>query len=963
MYQRRKGLPLFLSSLLIALLAILPGCGGGGSSPEKKNTEISAARTGVAVDPYIVGAVFEEIPAGGGPAIQESTPSNERGEFVFALPLTEGSTLRMKEGAQGMHNGLAYDSILKRVVEGDGLQVVSPLTTLLANGIGAEELLSVLADAGLPNLQISDLRVDPMARMENAAILTSEALLPLQANIAVNQLFTLAGNSDLVFEDLMSRRDELAEMVELAQSAVSRESFETILDSDHLSLVGGAGAISRDHAIQALVSIIDSVVAQKIADPALDAVAEAAALLADAADLALIIFVKENRGDVSVEEGIAAGVLPDVQEEDTVYLELAKWKWKSPPVADAGPDQSVTTGNLVNLDGSRSTDPDHRDDTLTFQWSFSSRPQGSTATLNGGTTVNPTFTADVEGTYRINLVVFDNWGGASAPSTVTVTATGSVLSAPGVIQFDSSKYSVKKSEKRVKIFIDRVHGSTGEVTVEWRTLADTAAFDQDYASFNWTPVTFAPGENRKEVGVDIIDNKNSSGDKTFNVLLRNPTGGAALGTPDSAVVTIVDDGTASEPKTSEPTTSEPAPAPIISGPVRVFPGAEGFGTNSRAGRGGQIIKVTNLNDSGPGSLRAAIDASGARIIVFEVGGTISLSSDLNIRNPFVTIAGQTAPSPGIMLRNAGIRVNTNDVLIQHLRIRVGDGPTGPSPSNRDALQILGPNSYNVVVDHISASWAIDENVSTWYNGLRDVTISNSIVSEALHRSLHSKGAHSMGVLVGDYAKNISLIGNLLAHNNERNPLLKGGTSTVVVNNVFYNPGPWEFFNIVDDYGAGASSASVVGNVWLKGPSTTATVAIKVSSRMPSGTRVHHRDNIVSPGLSLSSIPSGYVVSTPPVWVSPLTVRSANTVENHVLSFAGARPADRDAVDKRIATEVKNRTGRIIDSQSQVGGWPNLPQTYRAFNIPNNPHGDDSGNGYTNIEEVLYRMALEVEGRL
>jgi len=136
----------------------------------------------------------------------------------------------------------------------------------------------------------------------------------------------------------------------------------------------------------------------------------------------------------------------------------------------------------------------------------------------------------------------------------------------------------------------------------------------------------------------------------------------------------------------------------------VFPGAEGFGTNTVAGRGGTVYRVTNLNDSGSGSLRDCVNKSGPRVCIFEISGTIAINNDLSINNPYITIAGQTAPSPGITIRNFPIRPKTHDVLIQHIRVRTGD-TGGGDRKNRDAFGVEGNNPYNIVMDHVSASWA------------------------------------------------------------------------------------------------------------------------------------------------------------------------------------------------------------------------------------------------------------------
>jgi len=397
-------------------------------------------------------------------------------------------------------------------------------------------------------------------------------------------------------------------------------------------------------------------------------------------------------------------------------------------------------------------------------------------------------------------------------------------------------------------------------------------------------------------------------------------------------------------------------------PVPVFPGAEGFGTETAAGRGGRILKVTTLRDHGTGSLRAAIESRGPRIVVFEISGNITLTKNLIIKNPSLTIAGQTAPSPGITLKGAGIRIKTHDVLIQHLRIRVGDEDGGPEPTERDGCTIHGPDGYNIVLDHLSVSWAIDKNTSTWYGGPRDITISNSIISEALNDSTNPQGAHSMGSLVGDHAKRIAFVGNLWAHNKNRNPAMKGDTSSVVLNNVMYNSGYWYMY-FADDFKQGGSLASIVGNVFIPGPDTPVTAkALAILPSVKKGSKIFLRDNLYPGVFSTNEAKFDPMVSSPPVWDPSLIVRSSVAVMDRVLADAGARPADRDAVDRRIIGDVRKRTGRIIDSQRQVGGWPDLARNARAFDVPSDPNGDDDGDGYTNIEEVLQEMAAQVEGR-
>lgn len=400
-------------------------------------------------------------------------------------------------------------------------------------------------------------------------------------------------------------------------------------------------------------------------------------------------------------------------------------------------------------------------------------------------------------------------------------------------------------------------------------------------------------------------------------------------------------------------------------PVPVFPGAEGYGTKTPAGRGGKIIKVTNLNDSGAGSLRSAIESTMPRIIVFEVSGTITLSSNLVIRDPYVTIAGQTAPSPGITLRRGTLTIVANDVLVQHLRIRVGDDPGGPDPSNRDGIQVLSP-SRNVVIDHISASWAIDENGSTW--DVSDVTINSSIFSEGLNNSLHYKGPHSKGFLIGDKSKRVTFSRNLLACNVERHPLIKAGSSVLQLNNLVYNPAVTDYVAIgIDDEGHGPAYLSAVGNAFISGRDTPtrsgkSCYAFVAGGKTAAGTQFYLEDNYHPDGPAWRGPARMKVNYHPPdTWLPSVTIINSGAVESWVSANAGARPADRDAVDKRVVHMVKTRTGSIINSPGQVGGWPQLQKNYRAFPLPANPNRDDDDDGYTNIEEILHQMAAEVQG--
>ena len=239
-----------------------------------------------------------------------------------------------------------------------------------------------------------------------------------------------------------------------------------------------------------------------------------------------------------------------------------------------------------------------------------------------------------------------------------------------------------------------------------------------------------------------------------------------------------------------------ATLPAAEAAPKAFPGAKGFGATAVGGRGGAVYAVTNLNDSGTGSLRACVQASGARTCVFRVGGTIVLSSVLEVRNPRLTIAGQTAPGGGVQLRLSPnhtkplLRIQTSDVVIRHLRLRRGETALTAAASGTccgDTVAALG-GTDRLVLDHVSVGFATDENIDLYQ--ARNVTIQNSIVAYGLRYSTDSDTVanpsqhHSMGVIIGDGATNLSLLDNLLAFNLNRNPRIQSGLNEVCGNVVY-----------------------------------------------------------------------------------------------------------------------------------------------------------------------------------
>lgn len=439
--------------------------------------------------------------------------------------------------------------------------------------------------------------------------------------------------------------------------------------------------------------------------------------------------------------------------------------------------------------------------------------------------------------------------------------------------------------------------------------------------------------------------------------------------------------------------------------IPTFPGAEGFGANTIGGRGGKVYEVINTNDSGPGSLRSCVEASGPRVCVFKTGGLIVVNTPLVVRNPYITIAGQTAPGGGITIRTSAggdvFATKTSQVVMRYLSIR-----PGPGGSNHGAeIASSGTALSNILLDHMTYSWGVDSDIETWYRVV-DFTLQWSIISEALDCSTHPKGCHSKGLMLGGYAgsdsknskgsENISVLHNLMAHDGERTPLFQICGTGQVVNNVTYNP-YWTFAHQQDNCYVPAGGAPYVsrinwiGNYHKKGPDSTSATDLKVipadSGAYSGGAQLYVRGNIgpsrASPAQPDSDwVDSGsrkFIVSMPATAPAVMTT-DALTAYSDVLNDAGNSKAldcngnwypRRDAIDMRIVNDVRNGTGHIIDDPSQVGGWikpaagspcsdsdhDGMPDAWEA-RYALNPNGaadgpaDSDGDGYTNLEEYL-----------
>lgn len=423
-------------------------------------------------------------------------------------------------------------------------------------------------------------------------------------------------------------------------------------------------------------------------------------------------------------------------------------------------------------------------------------------------------------------------------------------------------------------------------------------------------------------------------------------------------------------------------APVVAdAPLPAFPGALGWAAQTPGGRGGRIIRVTNLDAAGPGSLREAIEAEGPRIVVFEVGGVIDLGRQtLRLRNPFVTIAGQTAPSPGVTIIRGGMDITAHDVVVQHIRIRPGSAEQAwMSGWDEDGISTIG--AYNVIIDHCSLTWATDENLSAsgprftgstpqeWRQGTsHNITFSNNLNGESLAYSTHSKGEHSKGSLIHDNVTGLLIVGNLYAHNYERSPLFKGGVHGVIVNNLIYNPGPRAIhYNLApEEWGTvpfEVGKMTVIGNVLRAGPSTPSEHLAFMMIGGAGDVEYYGRDNIAVDQVGepirmfgrYTTSPARIIqVRRPPVWWEGLTPMAAEDVQRAVLSRVGARPWDRDMRDVLLIAEVAEGRGEIIDHEREVGGYPAVVEATRK---PFNPDDWDLRFMTPLREEVLDRPAV------
>ena len=435
-------------------------------------------------------------------------------------------------------------------------------------------------------------------------------------------------------------------------------------------------------------------------------------------------------------------------------------------------------------------------------------------------------------------------------------------------------------------------------------------------------------------------------------------------------------------------TSAPLSAKLPDGRQRSFPTAEGFGAAAVGGRSGAIIYVTNTNDAGPGSLRACIEATGPRNCVFRTGGTITLQSALQVRQPFLTIAGETAPGGGIAIRNSdtiiepSLMVMTGDVIVRHIRIR--PGPHTVEACCSGAVGLYTEKARNIIFDHVSASWGSDETVDSEYAA--DFTWQWGLLAEPLLGGGPGRRNRARNMLF-TRSGNVTVHHTLFVTGKFRNPqieMMVPGAVAEIVNNVMYSP-RWEYVVSLIDARTHVN-ANIVGNYKLKGRNIFNDRLVHLFEEGDHGFSVYLRDNYDEPYRTANEPENSvlldehrkYVVANPHPTLSVTTTSAAQAYDD-VLANAGATRPARDAADHRFVKEVIERSGRLLKNDPrEVGGWPVLEagtpyadgdedgiadpwETAHGLNPADRTDGvgDLNGDGWTNFENFVHELAGDV----
>jgi hypothetical protein len=656
---------------------------------------------------------------------------------------------------------------------------------------------------------------------------------------------------------------------------------------------------------------------------------------------------------------IIATSLADPTRSDNATITVAEALQPEPAptvtVAVSPQAAAVLTGNTVQLAATVTGSTD-----LGVSWSV---------TESGGGSVSSTGLYTAPATPGSYHVVATSHADPSRTSSAAVTVTSPVVSRPVISSFTASPATVTQG---------------ASTTLSWAVSGATSLTLDNGVG----PVT---GLTSKSVA--------PSATTRYTLTATNAAGSV------TATVNVTVNAPVPPPTTSDPS---------LSGVAAAFPGAQGGGALTKGGRGGAVIEVTNLNDSGAGSLRACIDAVGPRTCVFRVAGTINLNSTLYVWNPYLTVAGQTAPGGGIQLSGKNMSttdtngdmviIHSHDIVWQYTRLRQGYNP-GRSANSGGAFSIYNL-AYNVVLDHNSISWSSDDMVLIYSNvagqGARDLTISSNLIGEPLSAQSTPVGAGASTPSGNDATTNIDFQRNLLTTFSHRGPILAVKRARFV-NNIVYNWGYWA--SLVQ----GGIELDMIGNIWKAGPSSSSVRELRVypnndqggsSSTTPSiymagnkgpnnpdpaydnWTTMARQINTVYGSIAeLGAPPTSYRRMSPlPAAGVAITPTSAATLEAELLPSVGASRrldcsgnwvGNRDSADARMVSNYQNRAGFVPISETDVGGMPSLAagtpcpdadhdglpdawETARGLNPANAADRNAYATGvvYTNLERYL-----------
>lgn len=437
--------------------------------------------------------------------------------------------------------------------------------------------------------------------------------------------------------------------------------------------------------------------------------------------------------------------------------------------------------------------------------------------------------------------------------------------------------------------------------------------------------------------------------------------------------------------TASPTPTEtPTETPLPGASAPAFPSAVGYGSHTVGGRGGTVYYVTNLDDAGPGSLRAALQATGPRTILFQVSGVISLASDIRVESPYVTVAGQTAPGDGVVIRGDMLKILTHDIVIRHMRFRTGDATTD-DPGDTDGLAIhaaYGPIS-NIILDHVDMTWGPDVGGLALLAAVSDVTVQNSIMGEGLYLSRHPEGtvingghayAANVSPLVGGtgYASRLTFYRNLFTDADKRMPAIRSAECVDLVNNVIYDWG-------TQAVGGNPRSLNIVNNWYRWGPMGSSRAMFKpqtvVADPVIYPDAVYLSGNVAD-GFSPTTLSGSSYAASLRCGGLNVPAEAAYAAWSTVMAGVGATLPIRDEVDRRIVEEVQTGTGGFFNGDGlappnpywpalaagevppdlDLDGMPDAWELASFGSLDRDGRADLDGNGYTDLEEYLNQIA-------